>query len=186
VYAATDARIDHLTVQIIEQEIVISTVLKGGLHPQTVREIHNGIPKDIYYYLILLRKQKHWFDEEILSKTVRITVKYDTLKKQYTVVRREWLDQSGQIDPTNLNLSEQVVSDFSILQQAVSRIDEIRIAPTHWLQKGSQYYIGVKAQMKTVKLPLYFHYLLFFIPVLELDTPWAYTPIPSIPDRAVK
>ncbi len=162
---ALGAPIHDLTSEVIDQEIYISASLTGGVSAQTLREINNGIPKEIYYYLTLSRKQKRWFDEELFTKTVRLTVKYDTLKKQYAVTR-----QDGAL------FTEQRFTDFGVLQEAITHLTRVKLTGTTGLVVGHRYLIRVKAQMKTVKLPLYLDYLLFFIPFLELDTPWAQTP----------
>jgi hypothetical protein len=47
------------------------------------------------------------------------------------------------------------------------------VAATDQLRRRTTYLISVKAEMKAPRLPLYLDYFLFFIPFLELDTPWA-------------
>jgi hypothetical protein len=55
----------------------------------------------------------------------------------------------------------------------VSQVDRIPVATTDHLRRRTTYLISVKAEMKAPRLPLYLDYFLFFIPFLELDTPWA-------------
>jgi hypothetical protein len=55
----------------------------------------------------------------------------------------------------------------------ISKLNNVKIAPLSLLKPRRTYYVSVKAQMKASKLPLYLDYFLFFIPFLELDTPWA-------------
>jgi len=71
-----------------------------------------------------------------------------------------------------------VVEEFLLdsLQAAeglISKLNNVRITPLSLLKPRGTYYVSVKAQMKAAKLPLYLDYFLFFIPFLELDTPWA-------------
>jgi len=160
--AAGRERIKNVSVEIIEEEIAVSAELVSGFNSDIVRDIQNGIPKDFYYYLLLKRKQKNWFDEELLSKTIRYTVKYDTLKKQYRVTQIE-----GE------KTTESVFDDFEGMKQKVSRVERVKIAPLQALKSRYRYYVSVKSQMKAAKLPFYGDYLLFFIPFLELDTPWS-------------
>ncbi|HLG23282.1 MAG TPA: DUF4390 domain-containing protein [Candidatus Manganitrophaceae bacterium] len=160
--AAGKERIQNVTAEIVEEEITVSAELVQGFYPEIVTDIQNGIPKDFYYYLLLKRKQKNWFDEEIVSKTIRYTVKYDTLKKQYAVIRVE-----GE------KVAESLLEDFESMRRLISKIDHVKIAPVRLLKSRQRYYVSVKAQMKAAKLPLYLDYFLFFIPFLELDTPWS-------------
>lgn len=161
-FAAGPERIRNVVTEIKNQEIIVTAELAGGFNRQIINEIQDGIPKDFYYYILLKRKQKNWFDEEILAKTVRYTVKYDTLKKKYAVVQRD-----GE------RVVENTVDDLETMKRLVSRIDQVKLAPVKVLRSRNRYYVSVKSQMKAAKLPFYVDYFLFFIPFLEIDTPWA-------------
>lgn len=161
-FAAGSERIRNVVTEVKNQEIVVTAELVDGFNREIIRDIHDGIPKDFYYYLLLKRKQKNWFDEEILAKTIRYTVKYDTLKKKYAVVQRE-----GE------RTVENTVDDLETMKRIVSKIDQVKLAPVSVLRSRNRYYVSVKSQMKAAKLPFYVDYFLFFIPFLEIDTPWA-------------
>ncbi|MFQ5949169.1 MAG: DUF4390 domain-containing protein, partial [Nitrospiria bacterium] len=82
-----DEWIEAVKVEVVQGELIVSARLTSGFHQEIVNEIQNGIQKDFYYYILLKKKEKNWFfDEEILSRTILYTVKYDTLKKKYKVV----------------------------------------------------------------------------------------------------
>ncbi|MGH7273902.1 MAG: DUF4390 domain-containing protein, partial [Nitrospiria bacterium] len=159
---ASDERIANLVIQITNTDILASANLIRGFSRTTEEDIQNGIPKDLFYYLLLKRRQPLWFDEEMISKTIKYTVKYDLLKKQYLVTRR--------IDGT---LQQEVLEDFMAMKRLISTINNVKIADVHVLNDQDTYYISIKAEMKATKLPLYLDYFLFFIPILEVDTPWA-------------
>lgn len=161
-FAAGSERIRNVVTEVKNQEIVVTAELVDGFNREIIRDIHDGIPKDFYYYLLLKRKQKNWFDEEILAKTIRYTVKYDTLKKKYAVVQQE-----GE------RTVENTVDDLETMKRIVSKIDQVKLAPVSVLRSRNRYYVSVKSQMKAAKLPFYVDYFLFFIPFLEIDTPWA-------------
>lgn len=161
-FAAGSERIKNVTTEIKNQEIVVTAELMDGFNRGIINDIQDGIPKDFYYYLLLKRKQKNWFDEEILAKTIRYTVKYDTLKKKYAIVQRD-----GE------RVVENTVDDLETMKRLVSKIDHVKLAPVSFLKSRHRYYVSVKSQMKAAKLPFYVDYFLFFIPFLELDTPWA-------------
>jgi len=160
---AENERISALTVEITPQgEILASARLIQAIQGKVVNDIQHGIPKDLFYYVLLMRRQPAWFDEELLDKTIKITVQYDVLKKQYRVYIR---DENGS--------SNRIIENFKELVDLISKIDNVRIAEIKMLKPQETYYVRVKAQMKVSRLPFYLQYLLFFIPVLELDTPWA-------------
>jgi len=168
-FAAGPERIRRVTPEIINQEIVVTAELVNGFNKEIIDDIQDGIPKDFYYYVLLKRKQKNWFDEEVLAKTIRYTVKYDTLKKKYTITERE-----GE------QVVESTVDDIEMMKRIVSKIDHVKLAPVSFLKPRFRYYVSIKSQMKAAKLPFYVDYFLFFIPFLEIDTPWANSEILSI------
>jgi hypothetical protein len=155
-------RIEKIAVEIIKEEIIVSFELGNGFNRATERDIQDGIEKDFYYYVVLNQKEDHWFYEEVAEKTIRYTVKYDTLRKDYTVRRREGLE-----------IVERVFDSAEEMRAFISRGEKIHLAPISLLKQGRRYHVWVKAQMKASHIPRDLERLLFFIPFLELDTPWA-------------
>ncbi len=159
---ASGERIANLSTRINDSEILVSANLIRGFSQSTEEDIQNGIPKDLFYYILLKRKQTLWYDEEILSKTIKFTVKYDLLKKQYLISKR--------IAGTT---TQQTAEDFIAMKRLISTIENVKIANTSLLDARDTYYVSIKAEMRATKLPFYLEYFLFFIPFLEVDTPWA-------------
>ena len=158
-----DERISDLTVKTAPQgEILVSARLIETVHGKVANDIQHGIPKDLFYYVLLMKRQTAWFDEELLSKTIKYTIQYDVLKKQYRVHIRHETD-----------VNNRIIENFQEMVDLISKIDNVKIAEMKILKPKETYYVSVKAQMKASRLPFYLKYLLFFIPVLELDTPWA-------------
>ena len=159
----TAERVSDLTVKTAPKgEILVSASLLQPMQGNTANDIQHGIPKDLFYYVLLMKRQPAWFDEELFAKTIKYTIQYDVLKKQYRVhIRYE-------TDATN-----SIVDSFQEMADLISKIDNVKIADVKMLKPKETYYVRVKAQMKANRLPFYLRYILFFVPVLELDTPWA-------------
>jgi len=153
--------IGDLRVAIVDQDILISFALKNGFTGKIERDIHDGIEKDFYYYVLLSRKHEQWFDKEIVAKTIRHTVKYDTLKKIYTVRRNE-----------GVSLTEQIFDQMEPMRAFVTTETRFPLAKRSDMQPVDRYFVRVKGQMRASQVPLYLDRLLFFIPFLDLDTPW--------------
>ncbi|MFQ5597607.1 MAG: DUF4390 domain-containing protein [Nitrospiria bacterium] len=162
-------RIRNVEVEIVNRDIIVSADLRGGFDKKTVEDIQNGITKDFYYYILLKKKEKNWFDEEVDAKTLRYSVKYDTLKKDYLLIISD-----------GARIVERHVTDFEEMKNIVSRVHKIKLAPASLLNPRHRYYVSLKSQMKAAELPFYLDYFLFFIPFLELDTPWADSPLISL------
>lgn len=160
---AEDERIALLTAAILNnREVAVSAELIRWYNRNIKEDLNNGIPKDLYYYLLLKKRQPGWFDEEMVSKTIKHTIKYDVLKNQYSITTR----MDGQT-------SQKTVESFDEMADLISRIDHVKIITKKRMRARNTYYISVKAQMRATNVPFYFEYILFFIPALELDTPWA-------------
>jgi hypothetical protein len=160
---AGDERIARLDSSVLNNgEVVVSAELIRWYNDTIKEDLNNGIPKDLYYYLLLKKRQPGWFDEEIVSKTIKHTIKYDVLKKQFSITTR----MDGQT-------SQKTVESFEETADLISRIDHVKITTVKRMKTRHTYYISVKAEMRATNVPFYLEYILFFIPALELDTPWA-------------
>ncbi|MBI5746017.1 MAG: DUF4390 domain-containing protein [Nitrospirae bacterium] len=159
---ADDEKITDLSVTIQNKDILVSAKLIKAINSTIEEDIKNGIPKDLFYYILLKRKQNIWIDEEILSVTLKYTIKYDILKKQYIVTSREGTKNS-----------QRVIENYQEMVDLSSRVNNVKLADTDILNAKESYYVSVKAQMKATAIPLHLDYFFFFIPFLELDTPWA-------------
>jgi len=99
-----------------------------------------------------------------------LTVKYDTLKKNYKITQT--------LDNTS---TEKTVSEFKAMKDIVTKIKALELTPLKVLNKTDHLFISVKSQMQGTKRPFYLDYFLFFIPFLEIDTPWVDSPRITFP-----
>lgn len=156
-------RIENVKVEVVREGIVVSASLSQGFSSEIIHEIQNGIQKEFHYYILVKRKEPNWiFDEEVLSRSILYTVKYDTLKKIYRVIFTD-----------GDKVVETIFDDFDAMKQMVSHVNRVKLAPANAMKSADHYYVSVKAQMRAAELPFYLDYFLFFIPFLEIDTPWA-------------
>lgn len=156
-----DERIDQLSVTREGGHIYVSAVLHPGLSSHLDADLRKGLAKDLYYYLILKERQRVWFDEEVAAVTIKHSIKYDLLKREYVVISRL---PSG--------ATQTIVPDFPSARKLVSQVDHVPVVEVRRLRRGKKYLVSVKAEMKAPQLPLYLDYFLFFIPFLEIDTEW--------------
>ena len=159
---ARGERIANLNVEMKDGFVMVSAELINGFSPETEEDIKNGVPKDLYFTILLKRRKPAWFDEETTSKTILYRIKYDLLKKQYLVRRKAGGD-----------FEETILDRYDAMRRLISRIDNVKIASIESLDKKATYTVSVKAEMKATKIPLYLDYVLFFVPFQEVDTPWA-------------
>jgi hypothetical protein len=101
-----------------------------------------------------------WFDKKLTDMTITHTIKYNSLKKEYSVTRT-W--------DTN---SPVVVQSFDAAKALMTEIDSLKVIPLGVLEKGKQYQIQAKAKLSRVTLPYYLHYVLFFLSFWDFETDW--------------
>ena len=54
----------------------------------------------------------------------------------------------------------------------MAEIDRLKVVPLNQLEKGRQYQLRAKAQLDKLTLPLYLHYVLFFVSLWDFETDW--------------
>jgi hypothetical protein len=152
-------------------KLVVSAQYKGGFTREIQKEIINGVSREFFYYIVLMKVMPNWLDEEKASKTIKYTVKYDILKNQFLVTK-----SAGEIK------EEQIFDSYDEMVLWVSKIEKITLAPLKLLGKRDKYYVNIKAEMKGGELPFLLRYLLFFIPYSKLSTEWSHSRVFMLKD----
>ncbi len=162
---AGEEKITDINVVSGKEEISVSAKLIDGLNKDVEEAIKNGIQKDIIYSAILKKRRSAWFDEDVVLKEVKYTIKYDVLKKQYTLITRG-----------NGN-KEKVTQNYDEIKAVISKIENTAVSSKKALEMDEEYYISIKAEIKDAKLPFFLDYFLFFIPFSDIDTSWYDSPV---------
>ena len=144
-----------------DQEVLLYISLEGGFHQELLEAVESGIPITITYYLKLYRKRGLWFDEEVLSKTIKHIVKYDALKKQYRVS-----EINGIFSDMKLTKHEPTMVRW------MSEIEGQPLIPFHLLQPNEEYYVRAMADLKAVKSPFPLSHIPFLASLWDTGTPW--------------
>jgi hypothetical protein len=159
-----------------DQEVLLYLNLQGGFHQELLEAIESGIPITITYYMKLYRRRGLWFDEEVLSKTIKHIVKYDTLKNQYRVSEINGLF-------SNIKVTKQEPT----MVRWMSEIEGQPLIPFHLLQPGEEYYVKAMADLKAVKSPFPLSHIPFLASLWDTGTPWTvsspFTISPPQPQR---
>ena len=156
-------KISNLSNELLSNNnILVSANLIRWTHDKILEDLKNGVPKELFYYILLKKRVRAWIDEEIVAITIQHTIKYDVLKQQYLV--------TTQIEG---DTTEKTFSSFDEMADLISKIERVKINTERKLRQRHTYYISVKGVMRPSKTPFYLKYIFFFIPDLELDTPWA-------------
>jgi hypothetical protein len=151
----------ELVLTYTDHEVLLHIDLQGGFQQEILEAIESGIPITVTYYLRLYRKRGLWFDEEILSKTIKHIVKYDALKKQYHV---------SEINGLFSNIK--VTKHEPTMVRWMSAIEGQPLIPFHLLQAGEEYYVKAMADLKAVKSPFPLSHIPFLAGLWDTGTSW--------------
>ena len=155
-----DATLNNITVSNTRDDLLLYLNLEGAFTEDIRRAILSGVPTSFAFIVNLHQSRNLWFDQKIADIKVIHTIKYDNLKKDFTVVR-SWKD--SEIEMTK---------SFEEAQKLMSEINSLSIIPLGRLEKGRQYQLRTKAEVSKKTLPLNLHYVLFFVSLWDFETDW--------------
>ena len=120
----------------------------------------NGIPTTFSFYLNLYKTDGSWFDKKITAIQIKSTLKYNPLKKEYSVFR-PWKNEKAFI-----------TKSFDEAKALMTGIDNFKIISLKGLTKGEKYQLRIKAELDKITLPLSLHYIFFFLSFWDFETNW--------------
>jgi hypothetical protein len=157
---AQEARLSNFIITNTRDDLLLYLNVEGAFPNETKEAILSGVPTTFTFYISLYRVRDFWYDEKIIDLEITHDIKYDSLKNEFTI-NRSW--ENGKT---------RVVASFEEAQKLMTDIDSLTIAPLSQLEKGKQYQIRAKAQLNEMTLPLYLHYVLFFVSLWDFETDW--------------
>lgn len=157
---AEDARLKNIIVTNTRDDLLIYLTVEGAFTEDMQTAILSGVATTFSYYVNLHRVRSFWMDKGMVSLKLTHTIKYDNLKNEFTILR-SWEDDK----PITVKTIEEA-------EKVMTEIDSLKVLPLDRLVKGSRYQIRTKAQLSKVRLPLYLHYILFFVAMWDFETDW--------------
>jgi hypothetical protein len=157
---AQEARLKNITISSADNKLLVSLEVEGAFTQDVMEAILKGVPADFSFFIKLDRYRSWWFDEELAELEVTHTIKYDNLKKEFSVYR-SWIDQKPVI-----------TQSLAEAQALMTRINGMPIISLSQMQKNTQYELRAKAQLSKMTLPFYLHYVFYFVSLWDFETDW--------------
>jgi Domain of unknown function (DUF4390) len=157
---AQDARLTNVIVTNTRDDLLLYLSVDGAFTEKIKEAVLSGVPVSFSFFADLQEVRTLWFDAGIADVDVTHTIKYDNLKKEFTITR-SW--ESG---------PPPVVQSFEEAQRLMTEIDSLKVVPLGRLEKGTRYQIRAKAELSKLTLPFYLHYVLFFVSLWDFETEW--------------
>ena len=155
---ATDARLTNIIVTNTRDDLLLYLNVEGAFREKMKKAVLSGVPATFSFFITLYRARSLWIDKKITDLTVTHTIKYNNLRKEFTV-KRSWKNEEPLI-----------TQSFGEAQKLMSEIDSLNIVPLNMLTKGEHYQIRAKAELNKVTLPFYLHYVLVFVSLWDFET----------------
>jgi hypothetical protein len=155
-----EATLTNIIVTNTRDDLLVYMNVEGAFTEEMKEAILSGVPATFSFIVRLYMARNFWLDKEMADLEVTHTIKYDNLKKEFEV-RRSWEKNRPRI-----------TKSFAEARNWMSEISSLPVAPLADLQKGTQYQLRLKAQLREVTLPFYLHYVLFFVSLWDFETDW--------------
>jgi hypothetical protein len=158
--AAKTPALTNITVSNTNDDLLLHLNLEDSFSEVVLQNVRDGKTTSFAFRIQLSRVRDFWLDQKITDMTVIHTIKFDSVKKEYTV-RRSWTGYEAETTPS-----------FEEAQRWMNQIEGIKIIALSHIQKGTRYELQAKAEMSKKTLPLNLHHVLFFVSFWDEQTDW--------------
>lgn len=160
VHAQQEARLSDIVVTNTAEHLIVYFSVEDCFTAEMMQAIESGLPTTFTFYIRLYERRDFWWDRQMTELEVRHTVRFDQLKKHYEVTLS---DGTGEV----VN-----VQDFDEVRRLMSEVAALPVVPLDRLQKGGRYQLQMMAELDKIRLPLYLHYVFFFLSLWDFETDW--------------
>jgi hypothetical protein len=154
------AQITDIIVTNNQEYLLVYFYTKGCFTPDMNKVIQNGMSTTFTFLIELYKPRSLWPSKRLASLKLHHTIKYDSLRDEYSILLSE---RGSQVF---------TVKEFGKAQEMMADVSNIQLVLLQSLEKNNQYQVRIKAELNKVRLPLYLHYLLFFISLWDFETDW--------------
>jgi hypothetical protein len=157
---ALEAKLTNIRLNNTRDNLIIYLNIEGAFPVKMEKAILAGVPASFTYYIKLYQIRDFWFDKEVTDIKAIHTIRYDNLKKEFHI-NRSWE-----------NTTPILTKSFLDAKLLMNQISGLKLVELNRLNKSEQYRILAKAELSKVTLPLYLHYVLFFVSMWDFETDW--------------
>jgi len=156
---AVQPRIADILISNNSENLLLYTRCVDCFKTEMESAILAGVPTVFTLQLDVCQKRLLIWNKTIISKEIKRTIKYDNLKKTFSIYT------NGDLDPV-------IFPDFENAQKAMADFNGIIASPLSALDKGNQHYLKMRIKIDKVRLPLYMEYVFFFVSFWDFETAW--------------
>ena len=157
---AQEAELDNIIVTNTRDDLLLYFNVKGAFTKEMEEAILSGVPASFTYFITLHRVRDMWLDEKLSDIEIVYTIKYNKMKNEFAFYQ------------SHGNEKPEIFKSLNEAKKHMSEIESLQVIQIDRLKKGSHYQISSKAELSKLPLPLYMHYLLFFVSIWDFETDW--------------
>jgi hypothetical protein len=157
---AEDAYLSDFVVTNTRDHLLVYFTVNNCFTPEMNNAIERGIETSFTFFVQLHENRDLIWDRKIADLEVNHSIKYDSLKKVYSVRFSED------------NNREVTARTFEEAKKLMAQVVALKVVPMHQLKKGKRYQLQMMAQLDKIRLPFYLHYVLFFLSLWDFETDW--------------
>ncbi len=129
--AASGAEVTDLVINNSQGHLLLSVKIRDVITEEVNASVTDEISATVVFSIALYRVSRFWFDKKIAHQTATNTIKYDPLKKEYSLMR-SW--DSG---------PPLVVGALYQARDMTTEVKDLKVAPLARLEKGRNYQSGL-------------------------------------------
>lgn len=152
------ARIVDFLLSSNEKELLAYFKLADCFTRKMDEAVMAGIPATFTFRLELSEKRPFWFNRTLSKVEFRHTLKYDSVKNMFFV--KSSLKENETLE----------FKDFARAKRAMEDVSGVRVAQLAILKEDSTYFLGIKAKLDRIRLPLSLEHILFFVSLWDFET----------------
>jgi len=160
VFAKESAVIENIKLANTRDDLLTYFDVKKAFTDKINQAVLSGIPTTFSFYISLYKTDGSWFDKKAASIQIKSTLKYNSLKKEFSI-SRPWKNEPAI-----------TTQSFEEAKSLMTEIDNLKIIPLNQLVKGDKYQLRIKAELEKFTLPLSLHYVFFFVSFWDFETNW--------------
>lgn len=157
---SNQAKISDIVITNNQDYLLVYFNAPGCFSPGMKKAILNGTGITFTFLIELYKPRSFRPNKPLRSLKLYHTIKYDSLREEFSVTLGEWGNQVF------------LWKDFNKAQEMMADVSNFPLMPLKDLGKHNHYQLRVKAELNKARLPLNLRYILFFVSLWDFDTGW--------------
>lgn len=140
--------------------LLLFATVKNPFTSEMITAVQNGIAITFEFHIELEKVKNNWFDSSLVDRTITHTLKYNSLKQEYSIEQSE---KKGKAKRTR---------SLEDAKQTMAEINGIPVITLQSLIPDKPYKLNIKATLQETTLPLGMQNILPFTSLWNFETDW--------------